>query len=393
MADFQFMDKKGRVTLGGLVDLVTSFQEESATSLFKYARRAQVNSKVYIENTIANDEILVPLMQNITTLYTGLVLTALNLNQNVDGGSKVSDTMEVVATEDFSSEVQPGALSALEAIDSYFGQPRMRTNDAVQSGTDENNQRFNVKTGTGWGGNDAWKRNDKRTVEVGKSSGVIETEGKIPSLPTGRVIQCQMHTDSGAELTVNMMLQLSPTIISTETAQNFISLNFNPSWWQRFLQAQTGEISFFSDFLFGCDMRSKRRKALINDKTNALHDMLARQQNSLHDSWMKKLSIRPDKHNIANTILIFNKQSFDRACSNAGLKFSSASNRARFFDKSFAMMLCTIDPMFNEVTMYYNGIDSPSTWKYDQVKRESKKESTDIVSIMKTYAQGMAPKF
>ena len=44
----------------------------------------------------------------------------------------------------------------------------------------------------------------------------------------------------------------------------------------------------------------------------------------------------------------------------------------------------TVNVKDNEkLDIYYNGIEAVSTFKYEQIKRESKKDSTDLVSIMK----------
>lgn len=404
----EILNSKGELALGGLVDLISAYQEESSVSLFSYTQRAIINSRVFIEDSVATDEIATPLMQNIMTLYTGLVLTALNLNQNVDGGRKVADNMSVVSTESWQEQLpeeQPVAMDSVlkdfflkgnngSKAQSKLFSPLMQNNNANNSNgpifdrggpLDPYITRSNA--------NKDFNKGAKEDPSVGKTTGVVETEPKNVSLPTGRTIQCQMHTDSGHPVAVNMMLQLSPTIITPETASQFVLLNFTPSTAQRYLQAKIGEINFFNDFLFGCDLRAKRMKALMNDKTHVLHDMLRRQQNAVHNNWLKKSLIHKDRHNIANTILIFNKQTFDRACSQTGLKFNNYSNRQRFFDKTFAMMLVVVDPMFNDLTMYFNGLNAVSTFKYEQMKREAKKESTDLVSIMKTYAQGLAPKF
>ena len=58
-----------------------------------------------------------------------------------------------------------------------------------------------------------------------------------------------------------------------------------------------------------------------------------------------------------------------------------------------SMMVCTIDPMYNKAMIYYNGIGDPSVFTFDQIKKNAKTESTDILAMMKNYAQGMAPRF
>ena len=223
----------------------------------------------------------------------------------------------------------------------------------------------------------------------------VAPEPRTPvNLPSGRIIQMQF-TSAGYRkpITMNLLLQLSPKFIPAIVADQFIALNFTPSFSQRWLQMKTGEISFFRDFIMGLDLQKKRRKALKNDKDGALKDMLEHKDNSVFNSWLKLAFVTPDKQNIANTILIFEKSIFDKSCSNAGLKFTNYSSRQKFFGQTMSMMIHVVDTMFNKVYTYYNGLSAVSEFTFDQIKRNSRMENVDLMQIMKNYAQGMAPKF
>ena len=66
--------------------------------------------------------------------------------------------------------------------------------------------------------------------------------------------------------------------------------------------------------------------------------------------------------------------------------------REAFFAKTYAMIVVIVDPSFGRVEMFYNGIAQGSTFTYRQLAINAKTEVTDLVSIMRTYASGMAPK-
>lgn len=385
MADSGFLTKDGDMTLSSLGEAVNKEYStgSNANSLFSYTRRAVINSRVFIEKSIAGDEILTPLMQNIYTLYTGLILTALNLNHNIDGTHKVADELSIVSTEGFNVLADgPAPVMSSDLISRAFGSPKMAMpaqnktySDKAQDVSVTQDNSTNIK------------------YDPKDANKVLDLEPKNVSLPSARTIQATMHTDKGVPFSVNMILMLTPTFVPSETASQFVLLNFTAGWFKRLTQARMGEISFFKDFLLGCDQRAKRAKALLNDKSNVLHDMVAKQRNNLHREWAKRARPGSNMNNIANTILIFEKSNFMRACSSTGLRFENASYRQRFFEKSYAMMLVLVDPMFNQIDMYYNGLNAVSTFTYDQVRREAKKEGSDITQIMKTYAQGLAPKF
>ena len=121
--------------------------------------------------------------------------------------------------------------------------------------------------------------------------------------------------------------------------------------------------------------------------------MIDRKENSLSNFWLKLAQVTPERQNIANTILIYEKRTFDRACSDSGVNFKTYSSRQKFFNNTMSMMVVVVDTMYNKVTMYYHGITDPSVFTFEQMKKNAKTEATDILAMMKNYAQGMAPRF
>lgn len=390
----QLTNTTGELSLGGILDAIQTFEDATSTSLFQYTKRAVIMSRVFIEKNLAGEEILTPLMLNIMNIYTGLIMTALNMNQYVYGSKKVRDAMSVVATESLSEA--PADLQS--KFNDYFlgSQAKLMLSDrskrelhAGMEGISDIN--LTHSDGTPFGENEY-----PTSIGSVKDAGIVPNDIKETTLPSGRVIAVDFGSNKGANggtFKVNMYLQLLPTFIPTDVAHQFIEMNFTPSVRQRWMQVSAGEISFFKDFLLGQDRRRKRFKALRDDKTGALKEMIERQENNLSSSWLKLAQVTPERQNIANTILIFEKNSFDRACNNAGLKFKDFNSRQKFFNKTFSMIVATVDPMYNRIDMYYHGLNAMSTFTFDQMKKNSKTEAVDLMAMMKTFANGMAPKF
>lgn len=372
----QLTNEQGDLSWGALVEAVQNIEDATSMSLFQYTKRAIVSSRVYIERPLANEEIITPLMLNTMNLYTGLILTAMNMNRMVTQTKRVRDAMSVVATESF--QEQPKYTEDLMKQYFFGSMPKMAAITNQEGGNP-----FEPMDGS------------PTQYNPTNDSKVIDTEPKNVNLPSGRVIQVKFGSDksTGNSFSVNLYLQLTPTFIPSEVASQFIGLNFAPSFRQRWMQASAGEISFIKDLIFGQDMRKRRRKAMKQDSTGSLRDMIERQENSLSNSWLKLALVQPERQNIANTILIFEKSNFEKACSAAGLRFKDYNSRQKFFNKTFAMMLHVVDPMFNKVTSYYHGLNAVSEFTFDQIKRNSRTENIDLMQVMKAYAQGMAPKF
>ena len=394
MSIISIFDKDNSISLDGLINAIQS--ANSPTSLTEFAKQSMINSRVYIEKNLATDEILTPLMQNIMSLYCGLVFTAVNLNQNICGSKTVRDISSTVSSaEAFDARQKSNTFdSAMSLMKDYFvGSNKDKSLNRPYASMKRNSDNDANRTQIISDNRQIDNRNYSTKIDS-KPSSVIDPEPKSVSLPSGRILNIPMLTDGKSSFNLQLLIQLFPFFIETDVAQEFINLNFTPSFWRRFTQFQAGEISFFKDFIFSCDLREKRMKALIKDKTGGLADMINKQKNAVASHWMNFLR-KPgtEKINIASTILILNKNSVDKALHKNGIDLKSSSNRKKFFENSYCMMLVVVDQMYNEVDIYYNGIEAVSTFKYEQIKRESKKDSTDLVSIMKSYAQGLAPKF
>lgn len=345
--------------ISSLLAMVQEVEDRTSMSLTQYTKKCTVNSRTFIDSAIANEPVLNDIMLNMMNLYCGLILTAVNMNAYVSEGKRVRDFVNIAATENLKS------MSAINTLHRVMAGMEAMNNDA--DATDGSSVIDNS-------GIDTYLKNDT-------------------PLPSGRILNLKLSTDRGAKIDVNLLVQLNPTIIATEVLQQFIALNFAPSFKTRLLQAKAGEISTFKDLVMCMDLRRERLRALKKDSAGELQSMLDRQSNSLSDALLKIFQLVPEKQNIANSILIFDKQNFDSEASKCGLKITDYNSRQKFFNKTFAMIVAIVDTMYNRVEMYYHGMPTSSTFTYDQLKKNSKIGNTDLVQIMQSYAAGSAPKF
>jgi len=388
------------LSFAALVNLLQEAETVYGTSLFQYTRRTVVNSRVFIDDTLRGEDILTPLMMNMMNLYAGLIMTAVNLNQKITSTKTVRDSLSIVATEDYKVEF------ADELMDTYFKGCNMRATMAKNNKPQRNqntkkNNKQNIPNNANTNGtrrNNNSNNNSRGSGSLG-STGVAESqyvtrdfENEVP-LPSGRIIQVTFDTRETGKFTVNILLQLSPTYVPTDVSQQFIAIHFKPSISQRWLQMTAGEISFFTDFLLGNDLRRKRLDALRKDKSGVLSEMIDRRENAVSNMWLKVSGIKPDRQNIANTILIYESRNFDKACSTNGIDFKNYANRQKFFSSTMSMIVAVVNVMYNRIDMYFNGMQNYSTFTFDQMKKNAKTEATDILAMMKQYASNGMIKF
>lgn len=350
------------------------FYDRQIGSLTQYTKPFNIMSRLYIEQNIANDDIALPIIGMLNQLYCSYVISALNLNNFVVGGRTVRDLLKLVSTEAY--------VDVLAASENLFGkedQPIMSMEASVVN-LDPDSQR--LVSG--------------RVIELdiqiptSKVTDTIETDG------AGNVKKVEKKNERGnltsAKLTI--YVQLIPYIVASDTIGGFINLNFSPTLALRWKQYKAGEIKFWKDFILARDLIAKEAAAVKSDKSGVLYDMLNKSSNALFKWMLNMTGVAGERHNIANSILVCDKRTFQTAAAGSGLDFRQTGQRQAFFRKTMMMIVVLVDTMYNNVEMYFNGIDVKGEYSYPMINKLSKgKDAFDLKDIMTAFSQGMTPKF
>ncbi len=390
------MYKAGTDGLSKLVEWIREGGiEKKMPSLTAYGHQANVMGRVYIEDSIAQDDIAIPLMSILNQMYCCWIITALGIDSRCADGRSVRTRLQLVSGESFTEKL-------MNDIASDFGvekPAKVRPScEAKVIEMDLESQRLVCG----------------RLIELDFLMGTVTTEtsnssGKSFSVDTtvkgtNEVTIGNGTTESGSTKTtvtkgslakVYMYVQLVPYILKQEVAEQFMGLNFTPTLSQRIQQLKAGEISFIKDFIFAKDLIKKQSTALKRDNTGIVNEMLIRQRNSLF-RWVAGLTnFLPERHNLANAIMILDKQTFDRTCRDAHIDFDNYITRNKFFLKTFSMVMCVVDPMYGTMKMYFAGIPTVGTYSYSMINKigSKGKDSFDLKEVMTAFSQGQAPRF
>ena len=348
--------------MASLTDLVMAIKEiqkwddRTKASLTDYTKKTNIYNRLYIESTIAEDDIATPLVTTLNQLVCSYVFTALQLNQFVSGTTTVKELVQLVSTE--------ALVDAVEVIDNKFGASVY--NKPVVS------------------------------VEGINSDGAVKIDSPDLRLVSGRVLDIDLGIPVQGKvekITIRVYVQLVPYTIAPEIMSQFVKLNFNPSTKIRFRQVLAGEISFIKDFILARDIIEREKEALRNDKNNVLYDMLVQQKNALAKWLFQFTPIRPENHNSASSIMVFDKKTIQMASAENYFDFNRKADRERFFKKTFSMIVCVVDTAYAQVEMYFNGIDAKGSYPFSMLQKASNSKDLDLKTIMSTFAQGMSPKF
>lgn len=341
-------------TLRGLIDDIRDLRNKATTSLTEYSKVTQVTNRAYIQESLANEEIMIPLMSTLHQMDISFVLCAIGLNEITTSGKTVREVMQTVSTEAF--------RSAYDIVEMDFGKNTL----------------------------------DKHVI--GLEAQVIDPEPQGSRFAAGKLVEIDLVLgDSGngmKTMKAHILVQILPTVIPESTINGFLSLNFTPTMSQRWTQMRAGEIKFMKDLVFSADLIKNHKRALQGDRSGVLNEMLKRQSSGFRDTLLSWTGLTPENHNTANTILIADTNTFDLAAHDAGVKFDRFSDRQRFFGKSFAMMVVCVNPDYKRVKMYLNGIDAVGEYSFDMINKlgRNAKDSLDIKDIMSMFAQGSMPR-
>lgn len=356
-------------TLTALLNLMQEAEDNLSMSLPQYTRGVMISSQTYIDQTIVAEPILPVIIEQTYDLYASFVLAALSMNNYISDTQRVRDVLKQVSTERLDNSVagtiSPRYKPVLKATKEYFGSLEAFSN---YDNTDD----------------------DSKQTSIG-DMGFMEPKNEAKLLQ-GRLLKVTLGVGN-RQTVAEILIKLNPTYIPPEVIKEAIVINNPLDFSKRWLQARAGEISTFKDLLLGLDLRRRRLNALKKDKNGLLRDMMNRQDNATFTALLKLTQITPNRQNIANTIFVYSKETFDAAANAANLKVDNYDSRQKFMSKAFAMMLIIVDTRYNTVKVYYHGLDQVSTFTFEQLNKAEKYNAGDLLSIMKNYSAGMAPKF
>lgn len=352
-----------------LYDFKDKVDELKAVSLTQMNKPANIISRVYIQQDVAADDIALPLLGTLNQLYASYIMTALNMQNVVAGGKTVRELYGVIATETLQDTV------AVIAED--FGQESLESTIQEMAVQD---------------------------VTSSMEGGIVNQETDSQRLVTGRLLEVDLTLESQSDKDGNVhvntyklyvYVQLVPFILTDEISKGLLNVNFYPPMSTRWKQVQAKEISFWNDFMFSRDLLEKQEKLLKNDKSGILSEILNRQHNKLFRMFSGLLGFRSKSSNLANSIIIIDKNTFNEACREVGVDFSNKAHRNSFMFKTMAIFVVVVDLSAGVVEMYFNGIDVKGTYTFAMLNRVGAKgkDNFNLAEIMQTFSQGMSPRF
>src|SRR5574343_75954 len=262
-------------------DSAISSADAVVTSLSQFSKKANIISRAYIDDAVTDDPIVNDTLSIIHQIYTAMILTSINMNQYIEN-TKVRELLNVIATEEFKSTFQVAQES------------------------------FNITPTTMAAGSTEPVKAGFKTPDVFK-----EDPNKFP---LGKVVEISLGV-AGKQIKTDIFVQIMPIVTPNLVMDELLKLNFTPLLSQRWLQWKAGEISFWRDLIAARDIAKKKRAIRKADKEGIIAEILARQNNAQSKALNNVISNKQARHNIANTVMLFDSQTFKRGCSASSRDF------------------------------------------------------------------------
>lgn len=402
-------------TIQTATDWKSTSNMNSSLSLTQYTKQVVLRSRVYIDGSLADEPTIPTIVKALHTMYAGLIMTALQMNQLITKGKTVQDFIGAVATEALEEPYH-------DVRDDFADQ--MASLEALTP--DEARNIFNAApTDTTYELNDVMDEVDRRRVEAEQNKqkslrelgrekapepekkpspyetrGVTEAKLAPPEIASvGKLIDVTItnpdHPGESAKIT--LMVQMVPYLIPTKLAHLFISKDTRLSFSQRILQWKAGEISFWRDLILNVDQINRSHDIAKQDPSKVFYDFMSNVAKKDRATVSKNLA-RDDhakSHNLANSVMIFSKEAVAQAKAETGVDLHDAGARARYFSSTYAMVICVVDREYLQVTMYLNGIDDVGVYPFSafESKSHDKDGGLDFMKVLSQFTGGKAPRF
>lgn len=217
----------------------------------------------------------------------------------------------------------------------------------------------------------------------------IDVAGAASNLSVGKLFNVEIESDGQkASIPVSVRLIVSP--LAPDVMQNILGhASKDNSIKERFYGLKSGRLKFINDGVFTLDLIREHRKTLMKDNSNQYQAILKRANKNRIAGI---LSMNPSVATASN-IAVISKANAKVLEGQIKGKLSDYKVRQRIFDNTYLMIMIVVDPDFNMVTFYYNGIELPTTLSTRDIKTVSKGNGMDVSEITRLLMLGQAPRY
>ena len=249
---------------------------------------------------------------------------------------------------------------------------------------DWNKLALDVEAGVALENNEKTKSEiDEEEVERGYFGSVA---GKVTS--DGMTSKVNLGTkDSPAW--INLQFRYQTYWASSNLVEDIVKANYaDISLRTRLPMYLFGAITF-KELMSGSDVVKRQERIRLQDS----HDLITKVFDGTAKDTAYALATGKVPVNRASAVIIISQETVNRIESTIRGSLENFKVRERFFDSTAAQTIIVIDEEDEMVVKYYRGIRHDSTFPLRRLKKKSSNVGEDLIPLIKTLADGNAPRY
>lgn len=227
-------------------------------------------------------------------------------------------------------------------------------------------------------------------IKDDKQGDSIKLLNEMSSLSVGKVLNvtisvCDEEAKTSKTVTLPVNVRLLVSIIPNNTISHLIAYKTEDnSLTERWHAWRSGRISFIRDLIFCQDLITENKKAMINDESGTMYEIMRRVNNA------KKFGLLSKNPSLvsASNLFIISEEIAKEIEVKLGGKLSNPKIREKAFENTYAMILVVVDREREIVTFYSRGITAGAEFTVRELKNASKGKGPDIMDILKSFNMG-----
>lgn len=230
-------------------------------------------------------------------------------------------------------------------------------------------------------------------AEAGDNKGVVADAVKevkdVSNLAVGKLINVKVK-NQGEEATIPvsirlMVVEMDPTSLTALVGDK----SQNDSFSNRVFEWRAGRLSFISDLMLCNDLIKERKRMLAKDKEGVYSEVRRRQAQHKKAGMLSGRASAAE----ASNLYVISKASADDLAMKFGYDIDNFTHREKIFENTAAMIIAVVDPNYERVSFYHNGLRQSSSLGIRDIKVANKGSGPNIMDIFQAYKEGAAPRF
>lgn len=381
----------GKIT-DHLTNLAGSAVTQGTDSLIQVSQVARVEPITLVDQRAQNLPYIVDVMQSLNSIFAGYYLQAVALSVPV-GRVNVIKLLDRIAPERLGWKKQlfdkfDVATESLDKLPDFSKEDLgFEAINYAQSVRDSlKNKSINIKVdGPEKTDADDKKKTGRGMTSIHKDANALINESV--NLSVGKMLEVEI-SDNGQKAVFPITVRLLATILDPQTLVHILSDNSrDTSFAERWHGWKAGELKFWRDLILCQDLIEEHRKAMIKDSSNVHSDIMARRRRNAQAAIASGTPSAANASNLA-VLTMDTAKELERKI---GGRLKDFHVRKRVFDSTYLMIMAVVDPEWEHVTFYHNGIAAATTLSLSELKNSNKGNGPDVMEVLKAFQLGSAP--